>query len=161
MEWNEEGVEGTVVLDVDNLFFFLLFQLLAMEESPCDFDFFFFFCLVVARFLYSLQAAAQLVVCVCVCFFVLVVICSRLIRLAPVRATQTVAAGSRQQQQHQRERLTVRLGLHDRQTQTKGRTDGQTDGERGVPAIKSDVVLALVRTCSVCSLALFQNRSGK
>ena len=94
--------------------------------------------------------------CVCVCVFVLVVICSRLIRLAPVRATQTVAAGSRQQQ-HQRERLTVRLGLHDRQTQTKG----QTDGERGVPAIKSDVVLALVRTCSVCSLALFQNRSGK
>ena len=126
MEWNEEGVEGTVVLDVDNLFFFLLFQLLAMERSPCDFDFFFAWS---SLAFYILSRLLLNLLCVCVCVFVLVVICSRLIRLAPVRATQTVAAGSRQQQ-HQRERLTVRLGLHDRQTQTKGRTDGQTDRRR-------------------------------
>ena len=66
MEWNEEGVEGTVVLDVDNLFFFLLFQLLAMEESPCDFDFFFAWSSLAFYILSRLQttAAAQLVVCV-------------------------------------------------------------------------------------------------
>jgi len=92
MEWNEEGVEGAMVLDVDNLFFFLLFQLLAMEESPCDFDFFFAWPSLSFYILSRLQTAAQLVVCVCV--FVLVVICSRLIRLAPVRATQTVAAAA-------------------------------------------------------------------